>query len=503
MPLPGRLYSVRRGAASKCHSGSKCHALRRRRRLRQDRETIPASTFTPSDQPDAPPRYELLEHRLLSGIRLGRIPDLLFAQAEKNSMFIKRFKLFTLLGFDIYIDLSWFIIAILIVWSLASSLFPANYPDLPPSSYWTMGVVGALGLFVSIVLHELGHAVMARQFDMPMKGITLFIFGGVAEMTSEPPSAKAEFAVAVAGPIVSVALAVACYFGSVVGVAAGLPIEIVGILWYLGLINGIVVAFNLIPAFPLDGGRVLRSILWAAQGSLRSATRISSSIGSAFGVFLIIFGVFSIFGGNPIGGIWLCLIGLFLRGAAQMSYQQVLVRRALEGEPIGRFMHTDVRSVDTRMSLEQMVDDYIYRHHHKLYPVTDQGHLIGCVGVSDIKQVPRDEWSNKTAGEIAQPCSERNTISPHTDAIDALTQMSRDGVSRLMVVEDGELKGMITLKDLMQLIALKLELEDDTSASRPRRLSQGQTLAPPAGPREKHAQSPPWSTGGLTDAESR
>ena len=374
-------------------------------------------------------------------------------------MFTKRFKLFNLLGFPIYIDLSWFIIALLITWSLATNVFPQFYEDLSVATYWWMGVAGAIGLFVSIVAHELGHAVVARQFDVPMRGITLFIFGGVAEMTKESPSAKAEFWVAIAGPVVSVAIGVACYVASIYG-ETSLAVPVSGVLWYLGLINGIVVAFNLIPAFPLDGGRVLRSILWQIKGSLRWATRITATIGSGFGLFLILLGVFSFIGGNFIGGMWQFLIGMFLRSAAQMSYQQVLIRQALEGEPVERFMHEDVVTVAPSTTLQQLVEDYVYKHHHKIFPVTDNGRLMGCVTTRDIQQVPRSQWNQRTVGDIVTPCASENTVQRDADAMQALSNMSRHRTSRLMVVDHGHLEGILSLKDLVKFISLKVELEE-------------------------------------------
>lgn len=293
-----------------------------------------------------------------------------------------------------------------------------------------MGLAGAIGLFVSILAHELGHAVVARQFDVPMRGITLFIFGGVAEMPKEPPSAKAEFLVAIAGPIVSVVIAVTCYTAGIYG-EAGLAAPIASVLWYLGMINGVVVAFNMIPAFPLDGGRVLRSILWQVKGSLRWATRITSSIGSGFGLLLILLGIVSFIGRNVVGGMWQFLIGMFLRGAAQMSYQQVLIRHALEGEPVQRFMHGDVITVRPSTTVHQLVEDYIYRHHHKMFPVTDNGRLVGGVTTRDVQQVPRGEWDQRIVGEIVKPCADENTIPRIADAMQALSNMSRNGASRL------------------------------------------------------------------------
>ena len=379
-------------------------------------------------------------------------------------MFIRRIKLFNLLGFPIYIDLSWFVIVILITWSLATRMFPQYY-DMLPWQYWAMGLAGAIGLFVSILAHELGHAVVARRFDVPMRGITLFIFGGVAEMGQEPPSAKAEVFVAIAGPIVSVVLAVVFYLVSFFGGAWFAP-SVDGVLWYLGLINGAVVVFNLIPAFPLDGGRILRGVLWYFKGSLRWATRITSSLGSAFGVFLIALAVVGLVSGNFVGGLWQIVLGMFLRGAAQMSYQQVLIRRALEGEPVERFMRSDVHTVAPSITLRQLVEDHVYRHHHKMFPVLEDDHLAGCITTRELQQIPQAEWDQRTAGEILRPCDQENTIAHDADAMQALSSMNRSGISRLMVVREGQLVGILSLKDLMKFISLKVELEDD-SASRP------------------------------------
>lgn len=375
-------------------------------------------------------------------------------------MFGTRFKIFRLLGFPIYLDLSWFAIAVLITWSLAVHIFPAQIDGLASTQYWTMGILGALGLFASIVAHELGHAVVARRFDLPMRGITLFIFGGVAEMTKEPPSAKAEFFVAIAGPIVSVLIAVGGFALVSLGGEA-IPPPTAAVIWYLATINTAIVVFNMIPAFPLDGGRVLRSILWQAKGNLRWATKKSSSLGAAFGFLLMALGLMSLLGGNLIGALWQILIGMFLRRAAQMSYQQVLIRRALEGEPVSRFMNRELITIPPSLTLDRLVQDFVYRHHHKMYPVTRDGHLIGCVTTRHIQQVPRDRWQEVTVQEIAQPCDDANTTTPDTDAMDALAKLSQNELSRMLVVSDDRLEGILSLRDLMKFIALKVELEGD------------------------------------------
>ncbi len=374
-------------------------------------------------------------------------------------MFGKRIKLFKLLGFEVRIDLSWLIIAGLVTWSLAAGLFPYLYPGLPSETYWIMGIVGALGLFVSIIAHEFCHSLVARKFGMPMKGITLFIFGGVAEMGDEPPTAKAEFLMAVVGPLSSIAIGAIFYGIYRFGESAGWNTPVNGVIYYIAYINGILAAFNLIPAFPLDGGRVLRSILWGAKGNMRWATRVSSAIGSAFGIGLIILGVFEFIRGNIIGGVWMFLIGLFLRSAAQMSYQQLLVRKALEGESVRRFMNTNPVSVQDSLTVEQLVEDYVYKYHYKMFPVMSGDKLVGCITTRHVKEIPREKWSSETIREAASPCSPENTVPPQTDAVKALAMMNQSGVSRLLVVEHDHLVGVVTLKDLLDFFSLKVELE--------------------------------------------
>lgn len=374
-----------------------------------------------------------------------------------------RIELFKVMGVRIRIDLSWFILALLITWSLANlfpRMYPAEeYPAMTRTAYWSMGALGAIGLFISILLHELGHARAAQAMGVPMRGITLFIFGGVAEMESEPPSARAEFIIAVAGPIVSVVLSLVLFALA----AVPMPLVISGVVLWLAIINLILVAFNILPAFPLDGGRVLRSILWHVKGNLRWATKITSRIGGGFGIAFVVLGALeAIVTQNLVGGLWLALVGLFLRNAAQMSYQQVLVRHALQGESITRFMRADVHTVPLDITVARLVEDFIYRQHHKMFPVVEDGQLVGCVSTRDVQGVPREQWQERTVRDITRECSSENTISQDTDVIDAISKMSRTGASRLMVVDSaGQLLGVLSLKDLLQFISLKVELEGE------------------------------------------
>jgi len=374
-------------------------------------------------------------------------------------MFGRRVNLFRLLDFQVRIDLSWIIIAILIIWSLTKGVFPSYYTGLSSRAYWAMGIAGGLGLFLSIIFHELSHSIVARKYGIPMKGITLFIFGGVAEMSDEPPSARAEFLMAIAGPLASILIGVLFYAVYLIGTASAWPKPLNGVLGYLGVINGLLAGFNLMPAFPLDGGRVLRSILWGAKGNLRWATWISSRIGSGFGFVLIGVGVIRVLFGNFIGGMWLFLIGMFLQGAARASYQQVLTRGALIGEPVWRFMRADPVTVPPWISIEQLVADYIYRYHYKMFPVVESEKLLGCVTTSQVKEIPREQWDDITVGEIVLKCSPQNTIGSDEDAIRALSIMRANGSSRLMVVRGDRLVGVIALKDMLGFLSLKAELE--------------------------------------------
>ena len=374
-------------------------------------------------------------------------------------MFGKRFRLFKLLGFQVQLDVSWLIIAVLVTWTLAVGVFPHRFPGLTPATYWIMGAVGACGLFASIVFHEFAHSLVARQFGIEMSGITLFVFGGVAEMKEEPRSPKAEFFMAIAGPLSSVVLVAVFWVLAQWGQARGWPPQVYGVLGYLGWINAILVVFNLVPAFPLDGGRVARSVIWSWNKNFRAATRIVTAIGSGFGLLLTGLGVLGFVLGNFIGGIWWFMIGLFLRNAAQMSYQDVLMREALTGEPVRRFMTADLVTVSPSTSVQELVNDYIYRYHHKLYPVVSDGDLLGCVTLSQVKQIPKQEWATSRVSELVRQCDNGNTIDASADAIDALSRMSKEQVSRLMVVKNDKLVGMLSLKDLLKFLSLKMELE--------------------------------------------
>jgi Zn-dependent protease/CBS domain-containing protein len=373
-------------------------------------------------------------------------------------MWGRSIKLFKVFGFEIRLDVSWLIIAALLIWSLAAGVFPYNYPGLPMSHYWWMAVAGALTFFGSIVVHELSHSLVARRYEIPMKGITLFVFGGVAEMGSEPQSAKAEFLMAAAGPLTSIALGF--LFRGLALAGSGWPVEVVGVLLYLSWINWILAGFNLIPAFPLDGGRILRAALWRIKGDVRWATRVAAGFGSAFGFLLMAYALYRLIFGDFISAVWYFLIGTFLRNASRISYQQMLLRTALAGEPVSRFMNPHPVWVRPDLSLRELVDNYIFRYHYKSFPVVASDDVLqGCVSARDLSALPETEWSTRTVADVAKPCAPGDTVSPDTDAFKALSMMQTEGAGRLLVTDHGHLLAIVSMKDLLRFFAAKLELE--------------------------------------------
>jgi Zn-dependent protease/CBS domain-containing protein len=374
-------------------------------------------------------------------------------------MFGRRITLFKMLGFEVRVDASWLIIAVLIVWSLAVGVFPYRLPGLSAATYWWMGIFGALGLFASIVVHEFSHSIVARRNGLPMKGITLFVFGGVAEMEAEPPDAKTEFLMALAGPLASVAIGVVFY---VIGAAAAtsLPLEVLTVISYLAEINWLLAIFNMIPAFPLDGGRVLRALLWQRSGNLVRATRTAAFAGSIFGALLMAGGLVQLFYGNFVGAIWWFLLGMFLRSVSAASYQRVLMQSVLEGEPVRRFMNPNPVTVTPDMSVQDLVENYVYKYHHKMFPVvTDSQQLVGCVSTEQVKQMPRNEWNRHSLREITQACSPQNTVTPDTNAANVLSIMSHEGDRGLIVVDNNRVVAFVSPQDLLHFLSAKLELE--------------------------------------------
>jgi Zn-dependent protease len=368
------------------------------------------------------------------------------------------FDLFSIGGIRISIHYTWFVILGLVIWSLAVEHFPQAYPAFSKVTIWLVSIVAALFLFISVLLHELSHSFVANRMGLGIRGITLFIFGGIAQLGKEPEDPNTELKVAIAGPACSVGLAAIFFVLYLVLLTEFGRTPLVAVLEYLWYVNAALAAFNLVPGFPLDGGRVLRAIIWKRNRDVRKATRIASLVGRGFAIFLILMGLFEIFVTRNFGGIWLVLIGMFLQQAAEGSYQQVVVRRALSGLKVSQTMTTDVVSVGPDISLNELVESYFFRHKFSSFPVVDGTKLIGIVDVHQVKQVPRDEWQSLAVQDVMTPTSEEFVLHPDEDAADALTKMLKSGWGMLPVAEGDKLVGILTRRDVMSLLKIKTDL---------------------------------------------
>jgi Zn-dependent protease/CBS domain-containing protein len=377
-------------------------------------------------------------------------------------VFERRLTLFRLFGFRVSLDLSWLLIALLVTWSLAEGFFPRQYPDLSKAIHWAMGILGAVGLFASIIFHEFCHSLVARHYGLPMKGITLFIFGGIAEMSEEPRNPKTEFLMAVAGPVSSFLLALVFYALWITGHRLGWGELVYGIFGYLAFINMVLAVFNLLPAFPLDGGRILRSALWQWKKDLRRATRITTRIGAGFGIALAIFGLINLLSGNLIGGIWYFLIGLFVRGAANMSYRQLLLQQAFEGKVVANLMNPEPATISADLSLSSLIEQYVPRQQGKTFPITENGRLAGCVTLAQIKSIPKEEWDKRRVGDIARACPEDVLVHPDTEIQEAMSHMKRSGLRRILVVKEGKLVGTLAYSEIRNAFSAWMDLENET-----------------------------------------
>ncbi len=370
----------------------------------------------------------------------------------------RKLEIIRIYNIPIKLDLSWFIIAAFISWTLALGYFPTKYPQVEKVTYWIMGISSALLLFLSVLLHELSHALIARKNNIPIRGITLFIFGGVAEMVKEPPTAKAEIKMAAAGPICSGILAL--FFFIVSGFFVNfLPYTpIIGIVKYCFFVNLVLMIFNLLPGFPLDGGRILRAFIWNSSGDIKKATSITSKIGASMGLFLIMWGFFNIFTGNFIGGLWFALIGIFLKGAAEAGYQQLVTGHLLKGIKISEIMTSKLITIEASITLDELVEEYFLKYRYNNYPVISKGMFVGIVSIHDVKQIPRQEWNNVTVHKIVDAKIFDTWVTPDDDATVAISKMSQKRIGRIPVLDKRKLVGIISQRDIIHIIQHKVDL---------------------------------------------
>ena len=354
-------------------------------------------------------------------------------------------------GIRIGINWSWLVVFALIAWSLATAVFPDQNPGLADGTYIVMAVVAAVVFFVSLTAHELGHALQARRDGMEIDGITLWLFGGVARFKGMFPSAGAEFRIAVAGPAVSLVLGVAFLLASRL---PGLPEALDGVLFWLGTINLILLAFNLLPALPLDGGRVLRSVIWWLRGDFASATRISASIGRGFGFAFIAGGIGMAIFADAVGGLWLAFIGWFLLSAASSEARFLAVRDALGGLRVRDLMVRDPATVSAELSLGRFMDDVVWAERYTTYPVVEDGQAVGLLPFRRVAEVPRREWDDRPVRECMVPRDEVTMLEEDEPLVDALAELS-EGIGRGLVVDaGGRLIGFLSITDLARALEM-------------------------------------------------
>jgi len=365
-------------------------------------------------------------------------------------------------GIRIGIHYTWLFAFLLIAWSLAGSYYPDDVPGLNTATYWLIGIVSALLLFASVLIHELTHSLVARRLGLTVDGITLFIFGGVSNLTTEPSTARNEFLVAVVGPISSLVLAGLFWL-----VARTIPVSSPAgaVAGYLAFVNLLLGGFNLVPGFPLDGGRVFRALVWGATGSLRRATLVASYVGQAFGWLLIVWGLTRVLSGDLFGGLWTAFIGWFLNGAAESTRQEQTVQQSVRSVTASSLMEAPATAIPPTMTVEDFVYEQVMRHGHRALPVVEDGRLVGIVSLSDVRKVPREVWSSTPVSRLMTRAP-LVTVAPGEDLGVAIGRMAQRGVHQLPVVEDGSLLGLLTRADVMRYLHLRHELGiDDESVA--------------------------------------
>jgi len=364
-------------------------------------------------------------------------------------------------GIEIGLHYSWFIIAALIVFSLGEHFRQVN-PNWGTAQIWIAALVTAVLFFVTLLLHELAHSLVAQHHGLKVTSITLFALGGVSQIQDDATDAKTEFWVAIAGPIASLIIGFGC-----LAIAFGLgwryPTDprtaVTGVLVWLGYINIGLAIFNMIPGFPLDGGRVLRAIIWAITKNADRSTRIAARVGQVVAFLFILDGILQFFSGAGFSGLWIAFIGWFLMDAAKASYDEVGITASLRGIRVSQVMSHDCVTVNRGMSLQEFVNTYLLRAGERCFAVEDEGRFVGLITPRDVGKIPRDRWDKTTVREAMRPLQELHIVTPDTPALAALKLMARNDVNQLPVVANGTLQGIVSRSQLVQLLQVRSELQ--------------------------------------------
>jgi Zn-dependent protease/CBS domain-containing protein len=360
------------------------------------------------------------------------------------------------LGIEIKIDYSWFIIFVLVTWSLAAQLFPDLYPGWSRTAYWLVGLITALLFFGSVLAHELAHSVVSQRHGIPVTDITLFIFGGASHISDEPKTARGELTMALVGPGTSLLLS--ALFAVLWLLTRGTGGYLYAISAWLAGINLSLGVFNLIPGFPLDGGRVFRAIVWAITGNLRLATRLATSVGRLVAFGFILLGVGLIFAGNLANGLWIAFIGWFLENASANTYRLLAVHDMLAGHTVSEVMTKECAHIPAGMTVDRFVNDVLLPTGRRCFPVEEGGHVQGLVTVHRIQQLPRQQWSLTPVDQVMVPREELKTVGPNDALSDAFDRLARDDVNQLVVVEGDELLGLVSRDQLLNYIHMRGQL---------------------------------------------
>jgi Zn-dependent protease/CBS domain-containing protein len=361
--------------------------------------------------------------------------------------------LFTIAGIRIIIDYSWFMIFFLVALSLSTGYLPQEYPGASALAYWVAGLVATITFFLSILFHELAHSLVALRSGIQIPSITLFLFGGVSRLSEEAKDPKTELTIAVVGPLSSFALALLFRLTGerLEGVIHPLAQAVVEYLSFINLALGI---FNLVPGFPLDGGRVLRAIVWWRTGSIDRATRLATDLGKGFAVTLMFLGAMLIFRGALLGGIWLMFIGMFLRGSAAQGYEQMSLMRILESVKVGEVMIQAPVTVSPDLTLSDLVNRYFLHYGYRGFPVEEGGSAVGLISIADLAGLPESELAGRKVRDVMRSLDASRVISKDAPLLRALERLSPTSAGRLLVLEDGRLSGMITKTGLLRLLEI-------------------------------------------------
>lgn len=365
-------------------------------------------------------------------------------------------RLFKIAGINIDINISWIIILVLLTWSLATGWFSVLYPGWSTATYWLVSLISALLLFVSVLLHELAHSLVARMRGLSVKSITLFIFGGVSNIEQEPTSPGIEFQMAFVGPLVSLLIGGIAFLLSLPFRGVNSPLT--AILSYLAITNVLLGIFNLIPGFPLDGGRVLRSIIWEITGSLQSATRVATIVGQVIAYLFILWGIWLFFGGNVLNGIWIGFIGWFLLVSAQSANSQSMLQSMFRGVTVGEVMNPTPITVPANISLQELVDNYFLPRGLRSALVIQDDQLVGLITLGDIRHVPREQWGQVPVSHVMIPLDRLHVVSPQQNLNDVLPLMVNRDVNQLPVMENGRLVGVLSRDAIMRYLEVRRSL---------------------------------------------